>query len=51
MGQPSLSIYVNELIREYGAQQLVRVGSCGALSDTLASATSCSRSVPRATRR
>src|SRR6185503_10988599 len=35
MGQPSLSIYVNELVRDYGAQQLVRVGSCGALSDAL----------------
>lgn len=35
MGQPSLSIYVNELIREYSVQQLVRVGSCGALTETL----------------
>jgi purine-nucleoside phosphorylase len=35
MGQPSLAIYVNELIREYGAQQLVRVGSCGAVSEQL----------------
>jgi purine-nucleoside phosphorylase len=35
MGQPSLAIYVNELVREYGVQQLVRVGSCGALSDKL----------------
>lgn len=36
MGQPSLAIYVTELVREYGAQQLVRVGSCGALTDRLA---------------
>lgn len=36
MGQPSLAIYVTELIKEYGVQQLVRVGSCGALSETLA---------------
>lgn len=36
MGQPSLSIYVNELIREYAVQQLVRVGSCGALTERLA---------------
>ncbi|MBA3989677.1 MAG: purine-nucleoside phosphorylase [Propionibacteriales bacterium] len=36
MGQPSLSIYVNELIRDYDVQQLVRVGSCGALSEELA---------------
>ena len=31
MGQPSLSIYVNELIRDYGAQTLIRIGSAGAL--------------------
>lgn len=36
MGQPSASIYVNELIREYDVQQLVRVGSCGALTERLA---------------
>jgi purine-nucleoside phosphorylase len=35
MGQPSLAIYVNELVREYDVQQLVRVGSCGALSQEL----------------
>jgi purine-nucleoside phosphorylase len=35
MGQPSLAIYVNELIREYGVSQLVRVGSCGAVSAQL----------------
>ncbi len=35
MGMPSLSIYVNELIREYDVRQLVRVGSCGALTDAL----------------
>lgn len=31
MGMPSLSIYVNELIRDFGAKTLIRVGSCGAL--------------------
>lgn len=36
MGQPSLSIYVTELLRDYDARQLVRVGSCGALSEALA---------------
>ena len=36
MGQPSISIYANELIREYDVQQLVRVGSCGALTESLA---------------
>jgi purine-nucleoside phosphorylase len=35
MGQPSLSIYVNELIREYAVRSIVRVGSCGALTDRL----------------
>ena len=31
MGMPSLSIYVNELIRDFGAQTLIRIGSAGAL--------------------
>jgi purine-nucleoside phosphorylase len=31
MGQPSLAIYVHELLTEYGARTLVRVGSCGSL--------------------
>lgn len=31
MGVPSISIYVNELIREYDVQKLMRVGTCGAL--------------------
>lgn len=35
MGQPSASIYVNELITSYDVQQLVRVGSCGALTERL----------------
>ncbi|MBL9047078.1 MAG: purine-nucleoside phosphorylase [Tabrizicola sp.] len=33
MGMPSLSIYVNELIRDYGAKTLIRVGSAGALPE------------------
>ncbi len=36
MGQPSMSIYVNELFSEYDVQQVVRVGSCGALTEKLA---------------
>lgn len=36
MGQPSMAIYVNELFREYDVQTVVRVGSCGALTDRLA---------------
>ncbi|HWU19177.1 MAG TPA: purine-nucleoside phosphorylase [Devosia sp.] len=31
MGQPSLSIYVHELINVYGAKTLLRVGTCGGL--------------------
>lgn len=31
MGIPSISIYVNELIRDYGVKQLIRVGTCGAM--------------------
>lgn len=31
MGQPSISIYVNELIREYGVKRVMRIGSCGSL--------------------
>jgi purine-nucleoside phosphorylase len=31
MGIPSASIYCTELIRDYGVQRLVRVGSCGAV--------------------
>jgi purine-nucleoside phosphorylase len=36
MGQPSMAIYANELFREYDVQQIVRVGSCGALTEALA---------------
>ncbi|MEW9031466.1 MAG: purine-nucleoside phosphorylase [Planifilum fimeticola] len=31
MGVPSIAIYANELIREYGAKRLIRVGTCGAM--------------------
>ncbi|WP_299739801.1 purine-nucleoside phosphorylase [uncultured Roseobacter sp.] len=31
MGMPSLSIYANELISEYNAQTLIRIGSCGGM--------------------
>ena len=33
MGMPSLSIYANELIREYGAKTLIRIGSAGAMQE------------------
>lgn len=32
MGQPSLSIYVHELINFYGVKTLIRVGTCGGLN-------------------
>jgi purine-nucleoside phosphorylase len=31
MGMPSLSIYVNELIRDYDAKTLIRIGTCGGM--------------------
>ena len=35
MGQPSMAIYVNELFTEYAVRSVIRVGSCGALTDRL----------------
>lgn len=32
MGMPSAAIYTEELVREFGARRLIRVGSCGALT-------------------
>ncbi|MEQ9694262.1 purine-nucleoside phosphorylase [Shimia sp. SDUM112013] len=52
MGMPSLSIYVNELIRDYGAQTLIRIGSCGGmqrkvgLRDVIIAMTASSLSTP-----
>ncbi len=54
MGMPSLSIYVNELIRDYGAKTLIRIGSCGAmqekvkLRDIILAMTATSLSTPSA---
>ncbi|GIN70136.1 purine nucleoside phosphorylase DeoD-type [Bacillus sp. J14TS2] len=31
MGVPSISIYIEELMQEYGVQNLIRVGTCGAI--------------------
>ena len=36
MGVPSISIYATELVRHYEVENLVRIGSCGALSDDVA---------------
>ena len=33
MGVPSTSIYVTELMQEYGVQKLIRVGTCGAIQE------------------
>ena len=35
MGQPSMAIYVNELFRDYDVASIVRVGSCGAVTDAV----------------
>lgn len=35
MGMPSHSIYVNELLREYGVKKLVRVGTCGSVREDI----------------
>ena len=33
MGMASLSIYVNEMIRDYGAKTIIRIGSCGGMQE------------------
>ena len=35
MGIPSASIYATELVKDYGVKQLIRVGSCGAVSEDI----------------
>jgi len=35
MGIPSISIYVNELIREYDVKNLIRIGTCGAMKEAV----------------
>lgn len=35
MGMPGLSIYANELIRDYGAKTLIRIGSAGAMQESV----------------
>jgi purine-nucleoside phosphorylase len=36
MGQPSMAIYANELLREYEVTSIIRVGSCGTLTESVA---------------
>ncbi|MFY0624404.1 MAG: purine-nucleoside phosphorylase [Pelagimonas sp.] len=35
MGMPSLSIYANELLKDYGAKTLIRIGSCGGMQKSV----------------
>jgi purine-nucleoside phosphorylase len=35
MGMPSLSIYANELLKDYGAKTLIRIGSCGGMQESV----------------
>ncbi len=35
MGIPSASIYATELVNEYGVERLIRVGSCGGVTDAV----------------
>ena len=35
MGMPSLSIYVNEMFKDYGAQTIIRIGSAGAMQPSV----------------
>ncbi|WP_299303748.1 purine-nucleoside phosphorylase [uncultured Litoreibacter sp.] len=52
MGMPSLSIYVNELIKDYDAKTLIRIGSCGGMQpqvgirDVILASTSSTISTP-----
>jgi len=56
MGIPSISIYAKELITDYGVKNLIRVGSCGAVSkkvkvrDVLIGMGACTDSVVNRTR-
>ncbi|MGM9987395.1 MAG: purine-nucleoside phosphorylase [Bacillaceae bacterium] len=50
MGIPSIGIYTNELIREYGVKNLIRVGTCGGIQkdvkvrDVIIAMTTCTDS-------
>lgn len=35
MGLPSISIYLNELMNEYGVQKLMRIGTCGSIREDI----------------
>jgi purine-nucleoside phosphorylase len=52
MGMPSISIYANELMRDFGAQTLIRIGSAGGMQpgvkirDVVLAMSACSLSTP-----
>ncbi len=35
MGIPSISIYATELYKDYGVEEIIRIGSCGAIRDDI----------------
>ncbi len=35
MGLPSISIYLHELMRDYGVQKLMRIGTCGSINENV----------------
>lgn len=35
MGQPSLAIYLHELVHDYGVKTIIRIGTCGALNEKI----------------
>lgn len=35
MGMPSIGIYASELVKFYGVKNLIRIGSCGAITDKI----------------
>ncbi len=35
MGIPSISIYINELMRDYGVENLIRIGTCGSMNPNI----------------
>jgi len=55
MGMPSMSIYANELIRDFDVQTLIRIGSCGGMQphvkirDVILAMTATSVSTPSST--
>lgn len=51
MGIPSMSIYINELVKFFGVKTIIRVGSCGGLHRTFTCGTSSWPKAPQRTPR